>query len=122
MVFESRSAPEVVFVKLRSDPEGQLNKPHVPDYIALRQPPDLPLPDHVHRLVACDSSQRTIDGSEPEAGRNPLPDETVILLQYIVQVGRRPALAAAAQLAARLQVGDRWRIRCVPVHVDYPWS
>jgi hypothetical protein len=54
--------------------------------IALREPADLTLPDHVHRLISRDRVQRTSHGSKPEARRDSLLDETMVLFQNIVHV------------------------------------
>jgi hypothetical protein len=61
-----------------------LDEAYLRDHIALRQPPDLTLSNHVHHLVACDRSQRILDGAKPETGPMRFLNETLILLQYII--------------------------------------
>ena len=70
--------------ELCSDPEHAVNEADLTNDIALCQPAHLSLADHVHRLVSLDRSQRIIDGSEPEAGGDPLLHESMILLQDII--------------------------------------
>ncbi len=41
-------------VELRSDAKEGMNEPALPNHIALRQPPDLPFPDQMHRFVTID--------------------------------------------------------------------
>jgi len=43
--------------KLRSDAKGGMNAPASTNHIALRQPPDLPLPDQMHGFVTIDRPQ-----------------------------------------------------------------
>jgi hypothetical protein len=70
----------------RSDTVDVVDEPDLPDNIALREPADLTLPDHVHRLISRDRVQRTSHGSKPEARRDSLLDETMVLFQNIVHV------------------------------------
>jgi len=62
--------------------------------IALSDPADLTFADNVHRLVTLDRSAGTLHRSEPEARRNSLLDEPMVLLDDVVQIGRRSATTA----------------------------
>jgi hypothetical protein len=50
------------------------------DDIALVHPADLSLPDCMHRLVTLDGSPRPLRRTKTEARRDPLLDESMILL------------------------------------------
>ena len=104
---------------LSSNPENLLDVTDLTRGIALRQPPDLPLADHVHRLITGDGPQGTLHRSEPLTGRHSSLKESVILLQHIVQIRRWSAPAATTQLATRLQLPDCLWISRMPVHMDH---
>jgi hypothetical protein len=61
-----------------------VNELTLPYDIALRQPSDPPLADYVHCLVTFDRALRTFRRPEPEAGRDSLLDEPVVLFNYVV--------------------------------------
>src|SRR5262249_53388774 len=75
--------------------------------IALPDPTDLTLADCMHRLVALNGSTRALDRSEPQARRDPLLDESMVLLDDVVQIRCGSATTAATQLTGLLQIGDR---------------
>ncbi len=52
--------------------------------IALGDPADLTFADGVHGLVALDRSVCTLRRSEPEARRNPLLDEPMVLSDDVI--------------------------------------
>ena len=56
--------PAVFRVELRSDAKEGMNESALPDQVALRQPPDLPFPDQMHRFVP------SIVLNAPSADRN----------------------------------------------------
>src|ERR1035437_6666478 len=58
-------------------------------HVVLCEPPDLTLADHVHCLVPRDRVQRAADGSKPQARRDSLLDESMVLFHDVVQVRRR---------------------------------
>src|SRR5262249_44797323 len=88
--------------------------------IALSQPPDLPLADHVHRLISGDGPQRALHRSGPLIGRHSSLKESVIFLQHIVQIRRWSA--ATTQLATCFQLPNCLWIGSMPVHIDHPRS
>jgi len=71
-------------LELHRDAKEGMNETLLPDHIALRQPPDLAFPDHMHRLVTVDRPQRTFCRPEPQARRNALLDESMVLLNDVV--------------------------------------
>jgi hypothetical protein len=72
------------YLKLRGDSKDGVDKLALRYRIALSDPADLTLADCMHRLIALDGSTSSVDRSESEACRNPLLDETVVLLDDIV--------------------------------------
>ena len=54
--------------------------------ISSAHPPNLPLPQHVHRLITLNGSLRRLEFSEPLLGVHAAFDRAVILLEDIVQV------------------------------------
>src|SRR6516164_2692664 len=89
--------------------------------IALSDPADLTFADCVHRLVTLDRSAGTLHRSEPEARRNPLLDEPMVLLDDVVQKGRCSATTAPAEFAGLLEFGDRAGVGQTPIYVDHAW-
>ena len=68
----------------RSDAEECVDELTLPDYVAFGQPPDLALPDPMHRFVTFDGPPRSFCRSEAQARRNAFLDETVVLLNHVV--------------------------------------
>ena len=66
-------------------------------------PPNLPLPQHVHRLITLNGSLRRLEFSEPLLGVHPAFDRSVVLLENVVQVlyGSVPTTAAMQVLQRR---------------------
>src|SRR5713101_7802345 len=63
--------------------------------ISSAHPPNLPFPQHVHRLITLNGSLRRLEFSEPLLGIHPAFDRSVILLQDIVQVLHRSVRTTA---------------------------
>src|ERR1700693_5563841 len=59
-------------------------------------PTNLPLPDHVNRLLALDRSPRRLKLPKSQLGSHPAFDRSVVLLQNVIQVlyGSVPTTAA----------------------------
>ena len=66
-------------------------------HIRTAHPPRLPLPDHVHGLVALDRSPRRLKLTKPLLGFHASFDRSMILLQNVVQVLDWPVAATASQ-------------------------
>jgi hypothetical protein len=90
----------------------------MPYRIALRQPANLPFWDRMHALIPVDCSPGPFRRSESEACRDAFLDETVVLLNDVVQVRLCSAATMPAQFAGLFQFGDVAGIRWVPIHVD----
>ena len=103
---------------LRSDAEDCVDELALGNGIALGDPADLTFADCMHCLIPLYGSTSALDRSEPEACRNPLLDEPVVLLDDVVQVRSRAATTAATQFTGLLQISDRRRIGWMAVHVD----
>jgi hypothetical protein len=65
-------------------PKRGMNELALPDHIALRQPPDLPLADQMHRLITVCRPQCPFWRPEPQTRRNALLDESMVLLNDVV--------------------------------------
>ena len=65
--------------------------------IRTAHPPRLPLPDHVHGLVALDRSPRRVACTKALLGLHSSFDRSMILLHDVVQVLDRPVAATASQ-------------------------
>src|SRR5215471_8775675 len=110
--------------ELRSDAEDCMDKLALRDSVALSNPAYLTLADRMHCLVGFDRSACTFYRSESKARRDPLLDEPMVLLDDVVQIGRRPAATATTKFAGLLQVGDRAGVGWMSVDVDHSrtWS
>src|SRR5215472_16565455 len=75
--------------------------------------------DQSRCLVTLDRSAGTLHRSEPEARRSSLLDEPMVLLDDVVQIGRRSATTAPTEFTGLLQLGDRTGVGWMPVHVDH---
>ena len=107
--------------ELRGDAENGMDELTLTDRITLRDPADLPFSDCMHRLVALDRSTCALHRTEPEARPDPLLDESMVLLDDVVHVRRCSATTAPTEFAGLLQLGDRARVRRVPIDIDDPW-
>jgi hypothetical protein len=76
--------PVVSGVELRIDAKEGMNETALPHHIALRQPPDLPFPDQMHRFVTIDRPQCSFCRPEPQTRRNALLDKSMVLLNDVV--------------------------------------
>ncbi len=63
---------------------------------------NLSLPDHVHRLVAPQGSPGCLEGVKPQPRFHPSLDESVVLLNQVVQVFDWSKLALLGQLPLSL--------------------
>src|SRR5687768_10319506 len=73
---------------LRGDAENRMDELTLSYRIALADPADLPLADCMHRLVALDRSPRPFRRAKTEARRNPFLDESMVLLDDVIQIRR----------------------------------
>jgi hypothetical protein len=58
----------------------------LPDHIVFVQPSDLPFSNQMHGLVTVDRLQSPFHRPKPETRRNSFLDESVALLDHIVQI------------------------------------
>ena len=63
---------------------------------------NLSLPDHMHRLVAPQGSPGRWERAEPQPHLDQSFDESMVLLDYVVQIFDRSKLASFGQLALSL--------------------
>jgi hypothetical protein len=81
-------------------------------------PPRLPFPEHVHRLIARDRPPRCPELAKVLLGLDASFDRAMILLQDVVQILDRSMAAAAAQDSFRFRSGNRRAIEPRPIRVD----
>ena len=74
--------------------------------VVFRQPSDLALANHIHRLDTLNGSCRRIEGAESLTGSHPAFDRSVILLHDVVQVAYRAASATSSEFSAALELSD----------------
>ena len=63
-----------------------MNQQHLPGHVALRQPPHLPSPKHVHHFVSLDGPTSSVEGPEPLLGIHPPLHRPMLLLEDVVQI------------------------------------
>jgi hypothetical protein len=73
-------------LRLRSTTEQTVYELSLTYHVALPQPMDLPFLDRMHRLVTFDRPSRAFGRSKSQARVDALLNETVILLQDVVEV------------------------------------
>jgi transposase-like protein len=108
------------FARLRSDSENAVDELALRDGIVPGNPTDLTFADCVHRFVALDRSASALHRSELEAGRNPLLNEAMVLLNDVVQIRCGSVATSASEFTGVLQFGDCAGVRWMPIHVDHP--
>src|SRR5229473_6778431 len=74
--------------------------------ISSAHPPNLSLPQHVHRLITLNGSLRRLEFSESLLGVHSAFDRSVVLLENVVQVLHRSVSTTAAKCPFLLYVGD----------------
>ena len=62
------------------------HKPNLSANVAFPDPFNLSLPNHVHDLIPSDGPPRRVETEEAESGIDPALYESVILLDYVIEV------------------------------------
>ena len=86
--------------------------------IIVADPPRLPLPDHVHRLVSLNRSPGGLELAKAPLGFDSPFDRSMILLHDVVQVLDRSMSAAAAQGAFLFHSRNRRAVEAGLISVD----
>ena len=88
--------------ELGSDTEYCVDELALRYWIALRDPTDLPFADCMHRLIPFDRSAGTLHRSESQTRHDPLLDESMVLLNDVIQARRRSAATVAPEFTGLL--------------------
>src|ERR1035437_2352892 len=86
--------------------------------ISVADPPRLPLPDHVHRLVSLNRSPGCLELTKALLGLHASFDRSMILLQDVVQVLDRSMSAAAAQGSFLFHCCNRRAVEAGLISID----
>src|ERR1019366_2886099 len=98
--------------------EQLVDEPILLANIIVADPPRLPLPDHVHRLVSRDRSLSCSELAKVLLGRHSSFDRSMIVLQDVVQILDWSMPAAAAQGSFLFPPGTRRAVEAGPIGVD----
>ena len=98
--------------------EQPVDELNLAPHIRAAHPPRLPLPNHVHGLVALDCPPRRVKLAKPLFGLYPSFDRSMVLLQDMVHVLARPMAAAAAQGAFLFHGWNRRAVEAGLIGVD----
>ena len=103
-----------------TEPEDEFYEADLFSDVALCQPSNLSLANHVHCCVALDRSLRGLERAKAEARLDPPFDRTVILLDNVIEIRDDATAASLAECMCPLQFVDHTGIRRVPVDIDHP--
>ena len=103
------------------DTEQTCNECGLPKDVILRQPPDLSLANHVHRLDTLNRSLRRVKRSEALTRSHPAFDCPMILLHHIVEIANGSTAATPAEFSCPFEFIDYLRISRIAVYVDNSW-
>jgi hypothetical protein len=109
-------------IPLGVDAKQGVNKGTLSEYIAPRQPADLPFADHVYRLIRVNSVQRALNRTKPEIRGDALLKEAMILLDHVVQIRTVPISSPSAELLVAFEFGDGMGVCLAGVDVDDRWT
>jgi hypothetical protein len=82
---------------LSGQPEQLPNELDLTPNVIAPYPPNLPLPDHVHGLIALNRSPGRLEFSEALLGVDPTFNRAMVLLDDVVQVLNRSMATSAAK-------------------------
>jgi hypothetical protein len=84
------------------DSEESGNERNLSENVALLQPPDLPLANHVHRLNTLNRPPRRVKRPEALTCSYAAFDRPMILLHHIVKIANGSTMAAPAEFLSSL--------------------
>jgi hypothetical protein len=99
-------------------PEQFFDEPDLTPNIIAAQPPNLPLPHHVHRLIALNGSPGRMKFPETLLGVDPAFDRAMVLLKDVVQVLDWAMPTWPAKRPFLLNSGDGWGIDGRQIGID----
>ena len=103
---------------LCSNTEEAVDELTLAEDIALAQPANLSFPDCVHRFIALYGSGRAFGRPESETGDDALLNESMVLLDDVVQVRRSSTTTASVQFSRPREFGDGTGVRRMAIHID----
>jgi hypothetical protein len=92
----------------------------LPSDIRFAYPSNVPLPEHLHRLVTLNRPSRSLEFPEPWLGIYSTLDRSMVLFQDVVPVQYRPMSAAPPERSFLLYVWDRRAVDRCQICVDDP--
>jgi hypothetical protein len=100
-------------------------KPVLHSDVTLPHPPNLALPNLVHRFVTLNRPPRTTELPEMPLGTDPLLDGAVILFQNVVQILNRPVTASTKNMTIAPVILEQYpdlneAQRGIVAHIDGP--
>ena len=105
---------------LGDQPEELSDEPDLTANIIASHPPNLPLPDHVHRFIALNRSPGSMVFSEALFGLDPAFNRAMVLLDNVVQVLDRSMVTSAPKRPFLLNVRDSRAVNRRQVRIDGP--
>ena len=106
-------------MRLGADAEDGVDELALRDSVALSDPADLTFSDCVHCFVAGDRSAGAVHRPKSQARSDSLLDESMVLLDDVIEVLSRPAATASTKFTGLLQFDDRTGVRRMAIDVDY---